>query len=157
MRIELMRDVQTRFRAALRQAGGREIGGMLFAEQLRPNRFYIIDFSLDSFSGSHTAFRRDPQAHQNTLDHFFQRTGRDFQRFNYLGEWHSHPSFSVRPSAQDIQTMTDIVEDRNSLISFAVLLIIRLRFKFWIDHSVTIFARDRIPEARRIRTHVVWT
>src|ERR1700720_4334656 len=84
-------------------------------------------------------------------------TGRDFQRFNYLGEWHSHPSFSVRPSAQDIQTMTDIVEDRNSLISFAVLLIIRLRFRFWIDHSVTIFASDRKPKARRIRTRAVWT
>ena len=146
MRIQLTPDIETRFRSALRQAGRREIGGMLFAEQLKPDHFCIIDFSLDLFSGSHIAFRRNPQAHQNTLGEFFQRTGRDFQRFNYLGEWHSHPSFSVRPSGQDIQTMTDIVEDRNSVISFAILLIIRLRFKFWIEHSVTIFARSRAPE-----------
>src|SRR5215475_1113383 len=133
MRTELRRDVETRFRSALRQAGVREIGGMLFAEQIRPDYFRIIDFSLDSFSGSHITFRRDPEAHQSTLNQFFQRTGRDFQRFNYLGEWHSHPSFSVRPSAQDIQTMMDLVEDRNSVISFAILLIIRLRLKVWLD------------------------
>ena len=157
MRIELAPELEKRFRTALREAGRREIGGMLMAEQLAAGKFRVVEFSLDSYSGSHTAFRRDPKMHQNTLDEFFRRTGRDFQRFNYLGEWHSHPSFSVRPSAQDIQTMTDIVEDRNSLISFAVLLIIRLRFRFWIDHSVTIFASDRKPEARRIRTRAVWT
>jgi integrative and conjugative element protein (TIGR02256 family) len=102
------------------------------------------------------AFRRDPHAHQNTLDKFFQQTGRDFQRFNYLGEWHSHPSFSVRPSPQDIQTMTDIVQDRNSLISFAVLLIVRLHFRFWIEHSLTTFARDQAPQSERLRRRVVW-
>jgi hypothetical protein len=60
-------------------------------------------------SGSHTRFRRDPKTHQKTLDEFFERTGRDYQRFNYLGEWHSHPSFSVQPSVEDIETMTDDV------------------------------------------------
>src|SRR5947209_3857127 len=98
MKIELIPEVTTRLRSALRKASTREIGGMVFAEQLRPDHFCILDFSLDPFSGSHMAFRRDPQAHQNTLDQFFRRTGRDFQRFNYLGEWDSHPSFSVRPS-----------------------------------------------------------
>jgi integrative and conjugative element protein (TIGR02256 family) len=156
MRIQLTRYIETRFRSALGQAGRREIGGILFAEQLGPNHFRVIDFSLDSFSGSHMAFRRDPHAHQNTLDKFFQQTGRDFQRFNYLGEWHSHPSFSVRPSPQDIQTMTDIVQDRNSLISFAVLLIVRLHFRFWIEHSLTTFARDQAPQSERLRRRVVW-
>jgi hypothetical protein len=80
-----------------------------------------------------------------------------FRRFNYLGEWHSHPSFSVRPSAQDVSTMTDIVEDQNSLISFAVILIVRLRLRLWIEHSVTIFARDRTPQSRRISRRVAWT
>jgi integrative and conjugative element protein (TIGR02256 family) len=149
MRIELTRAVETRFRSSLRKAGKREIGGMLFAEQLKPNHFSIIDFSLDASSGSHAAFRRDPGSHQRTLDQFFERTGRDFQRFNYLGEWHSHPSFSVQPSLQDLQTMTDIVEDRNSTISFAVLLIVRLRFKLFVDRSITVFARGRPPQRNR--------
>ena len=156
MRIELTLAVETRFRSALRKAGKRDIGGMLFAEQLNPKHFSIIDFSLDAFSGSHAAFGRDPGSHQTTLDQFFERTGGDFQRFNYLGEWHSHPSFSVHPSAQDLQTMMDIVEDRSSIVSFAVLLIVRLRFKFFVDHSVTIFARGQAPQHQRITKRFGW-
>jgi integrative and conjugative element protein (TIGR02256 family) len=156
MRIELAADIPKRFHTSLREAGEREIGGMLLAEQLKPSHFCIVDFSLDSFSGSHTSFRRDPQSHQNTLDEFFRRTGRDFQRFNYLGEWHSHPSFSVRPSAQDVSTMTDIVENQSSAITFAVLLIVRLRLRFRIEHSLMIFARDRAPHSKRLSRRVVW-
>lgn len=156
MRIELAFDIGKRFRTSLRQAGAREIGGMLLAEQLNPGHFCIIDFSLDSFTGSHTGFRRCPQAHHNTLDEFFRRTGQDFQRFNYLGEWHSHPSFSVQPSSQDLSTMTDIVESQDSAITFAVLLIVRLRFRLWIEHSLTIFARNRAPQPKRMTRRSVW-
>ena len=157
MRIELNSGVETRFFAALREAGKREIGGMLFADQLKPNHFTIIDFSLDPLSGSHASFHRDPATHQTMLDQLFERTGRNFQRFNYLGEWHSHPSFSVHPSLHDIQTMTDIVENRNSTISFAVLLIVRLRLKFFVNRSITVFARGRPPQRHPIAKRFGWT
>lgn len=155
MRIELAPDIEKRVRSALRTAGRREIGGMLFAEQA-PGKFRVIDLSLDLFSGSHTVFRRDPKIHRKMLDEFFERTGHDYQRFNYLGEWHSHPSFSVRPSAQDVSTMTDIVKNPSSAISFAILLIVRLRFWAWLDYSLTIFARDLPPRKARISPRVVF-
>ena len=86
MQIELAPDIAARLRQALHQAKWREIGGMLFAEQLAPAHFQLMDFSLDLFSGSHTHFRRDPCVHQQALNEFFEKTGRDFSRFNYLGE-----------------------------------------------------------------------
>ena len=89
------------------------------------------------------------------LDEFFQRTGHDYQRFNYLGEWHSHPSFSVRPSIEDVSTMTDIVSNPASAINFAILLIVRLRFWAWLDYSLTVFARDQPPQKARISPRVV--
>src|SRR5947207_68131 len=157
MGIELTAEIESRFQRSLHQAGRQEIGGMLFAEQLKPGHFRIVDFSLDSLSGSHISFRRDLATHQKTREEFFGRTGHDFQRFNYLGEWHSHPSFSVRPSAEDMATMMDIVHDASkSIISFAILLILRLRFRLWVDHSLTIFARDRAPQAIRISPRVKW-
>src|SRR5687767_12943368 len=110
MQIELAPDINARLRQALRRAGLREIGGMLFAEQLAPAHFRLMDFSLDLFSGSHTHFRRNPQAHQQALNEFFENTGRDFSRFNYLGEWHSHPLFSITPSVEDTETMQSLVE-----------------------------------------------
>lgn len=146
MRIEVATDIEPRLRKALRSAGRREIGGMLFAEQLAPSCFRVMDFSVDLSSGSHTNFRRDPGVHEAALNDFFERTGRDFARFNYLGEWHSHPSFSVRPSPEDVATMTELVSEERSAISFAVLLIVRLRLRLWLDHSWTIFARGRPPQ-----------
>jgi [CysO sulfur-carrier protein]-S-L-cysteine hydrolase len=110
----------------------------------------VVDFSLDPLSGSDTAFRRDPQTHRQTLDEFLQRTGRDFERFNYLGEWHSHPFFSVHPSNDDIRTMTEMVEDQSSTITFAVLLIVRLRWRLCFDYSLTVFARGQALQPRQI-------
>ena len=150
MQIELGHNIRTRLRKALRQAGRREIGGMIFAEQLAPTHFRVIDFSLDAHSGSHATFNRDPNVHRQALDEFFRRTGHDFTRFNYLGEWHSHPSFSARPSLDDIATMTDLVENGED-ISFAVLMIVRLRFQLWMDCTFTTFARG-VPT---ITSHIV--
>jgi proteasome lid subunit RPN8/RPN11 len=153
MRIDLAREIETRLRDELRKAGKREIGGMLLAEQLAPGRFRIVDFSVDANSGSHATFRRDPLAHRQAVEAFFERTGQDFARFNYLGEWHSHPSFSVRPSVDDIRTMTEMVEEPHSAISFAALLIVRLRL-WWISHSLTIFACGHAPRATQIRPRI---
>jgi proteasome lid subunit RPN8/RPN11 len=88
--------------------------------------------------------------HQKALDEFFERTGRDFSRFNYLGEWHSHPSFPVNPSLKDVETMVDLVENENSAITFALLLIVRLRLRFWMDYSMIVFARGYVPRGTRI-------
>ena len=117
---------------------------MLFAEQLAVAHFRVVDFSLSAHSGSRTTFVRDPKQHRQALDDFFCRTGHDFSRFNYLGEWHSHPSFSTHPSLDDIETMTDLVEN-NEETTFAALMIVRLRFHLWMDYTFTVFARGAAP------------
>jgi proteasome lid subunit RPN8/RPN11 len=155
MQIELTPDLRARLRQALRRAGRREIGGMLFAEQLAPAHFRLMDFSLDLFSGSHTHFRRDPGAHQQALNEFFEKTGHEFSRFNYLGEWHSHPSFSVTPSSEDAETMQSLVENRTGAISFALLLIVRLRFRLWMEYSLTTFVCGYPPQPARIAANFI--
>ena len=149
MQIELGHDIRSRLRKALRQAGRREIGGIIFAEQLAPAHFRIMDFSLDAHSGSHATFTRDPEVHRQALDGFFRRTDNNFARYNYLGEWHSHPSFSAHPSQDDIATMTDLVENGED-ISFAVLMIVRLRLQLWMDCTFTVFARGTAPMTSHI-------
>jgi hypothetical protein len=42
--------------------------------------------------------------------------------------------------------MTDIVENGNSTITFAVLLIVRLRWRLWIDCSLTVLQRTKTHE-----------
>ena len=132
---------------------GRPVAGKSAACCSRSNwaaaHFRVVDFSLSAHSGSHITFRRDPELHRQALDDFFCRTGHDFTRFNYLGEWHSHPSFSAHPSGDDIATMTDLVENGEE-ITFAALMIVRLRFQYWMDCTFTVFARGVAPTTSHV-------
>jgi hypothetical protein len=65
------------------------------------------------------------EAGRNAL-RFFDRTQHQYKRFNYIGEWHSHPSFEVKPSPQDVETMVKLVTDPAFKGSFAILMIVRL-------------------------------
>ena len=102
MQLLLPTQVTKRLRQELRRAKAREIGGLLMGEHVRDDVFRVVDISVQRSGGSQTHFVRDPSSHAAQLDAFFARTGNDFTRFNYLGEWHSHPTFEpapVRPTA----------------------------------------------------------
>lgn len=123
--VALTAPIVDRMRALLRRAGRREIGGVLMGQEVGAGRFVVADFSVDEVSGERAHFVRDADHHKVALDAFFERTGHDYSTFNYLGEWHSHPSFSVRPSGTDLRSMQELVEgDRG--IEFAVLVIVKL-------------------------------
>jgi hypothetical protein len=95
-------------------------------EQLAADEFRVLEFSFSRRRGSVVSFTRNMRSHQSTLETFFRKTGRDFRRFNYLGEWHSHPNFPVTPSSLDMAAMQAIVNDRRVGATFATLLIVRL-------------------------------
>jgi len=145
MRLKLPRDQANRLKSLLGKARHREIGGVLMGEQIAVGCFRIVDFSVDEHTGSAAHFVRSPEDHKAALDAFFTRTGRDYARFNYLGEWHSHPSFSTRPSREDVSAMTDLVTGERS-IDFSVLLIARLRFLRRLDVSSFVFSRHAPPQ-----------
>lgn len=113
------------------------------------DHFRIVDLSMDDSTGSPAHFIRMPAAHQGTLSTFFERTGGDFRRFNYLGEWHSHPSFAVRPSRNDVRSMQELV-DHEEAIDFSALLIVRLRFLTLIEARAWMFVRGREPISVRL-------
>lgn len=149
MKVEIARDVKVRLRQALRAAGRREIGGVLMGEQIEPGHFRVVDLSIDKETGSRAHFVRSPEAHLGALNAFFQRTGEAYDRYNYLGEWHSHPRFPVSPSFQDASSMTELVRGERG-IDFAVLLIVRLEWWCAIRSSCTLFSRDCAPSAIEI-------
>lgn len=142
--ISLPRDQRARFRRCLRRAGNREIGGILMGEQIEADHFRIVDFSIDETSGTPAHFVRSPAHHVEALQRFYQQTGSDFARFNYLGEWHSHPSFPVLPSREDRVSMQRLVEGERD-IDFSALLIVRLRYLFVLEAGAYMFARGAEP------------
>ena len=76
------------------------------------------------------------------LKGFFKRTGYNYRKFNYLGEWHSHPTFPLVPSQKDIQSMQEIVTDPDTGANFVILLIVQLKSEQEIEGTVTTFLRD---------------
>jgi len=127
MKLLLPNDIRKSMRRHMLKAQKREIGGMLMGEEVGQGKFRLVDFSVDTESGSFGHFMRDADHHEKELQDFFARTGSDYGRYNYLGEWHTHPSFSVQPSLADVHSMQDLVEGPRG-VGFAVLLIAKLRW-----------------------------
>jgi hypothetical protein len=90
---------------------------------------------------------RDPEHAKVFLADFFARTDNDYLKFNYIGEWHSHPAFEPLPSGPDFATMYDLVEDSDVGINFAVLIIARLRLWGRLEISATLFRSGVVPES----------
>jgi [CysO sulfur-carrier protein]-S-L-cysteine hydrolase len=142
--ISLPSDQCALFRKFLRRAGRREIGGILMGEQIGPYHFRVIEFSVDVTSGSPAHFVRSVEHHAIALEAFFRKTSADYSRFNYLGEWHSHPSFPVQPSTEDLASMQGLVDGERD-IDFSALLIVKLRYYTLLETEAYMFARGSLP------------
>lgn len=140
MHLLVPKSIQRRMKRHMVFAGRREIGGILMGEMVGDQRFRIAGISVDTVSGSQAHFVRDAEHHERELRAFFERTGADYKRFNYLGEWHSHPSFEVAPSGPDVRAMHNLVEGSRG-VDFAVLFISRHRWVWQMEASATLFVK----------------
>lgn len=110
---------------ALHKAGRREVGGVLLGEHIGPNLFVVREMTVHR-RGAFASFVRRIEDAIGKIHAFFRETGHDYARFNYIGEWHSHPSFAPYPSRTDDLSMLQIVQDVAVGANFAVLLIAKL-------------------------------
>jgi len=111
-------------------------------EHISQNTFRISRIAIQDNGGTFISFVRQLSAVVATLKRFFRDTGHNFTRYNYLGEWHSHPSFSLEPSSKDCETMWDIVEDATVGANFVVLMIVRWT-NSGMEASATLFLLGR--------------
>jgi [CysO sulfur-carrier protein]-S-L-cysteine hydrolase len=155
MKLLLPASILTRLRRELRAAGRREIGGLLMGEHVQDDVFRIVDLTVQHTGGTAACFIRHPNEHQAELDHFFERTGADYRRFNYLGEWHSHPSFQPLPSSTDVDTMQSIVGDPTVGVHFLSLLIVKLSGRRIVQMSATVFCPEYHPVAVEVEVEDV--
>jgi len=111
---------------ALQKAGCRETGGILMGEHVAEDVFRVVDITVQQWPGGFASFIRALSGIESALRRFFRRTNCEYKLFNYLGEWHSHPSFALEPSSVDCESMLQIVQDPDVGANFAVLVIVRL-------------------------------
>jgi sulfur-carrier protein adenylyltransferase/sulfurtransferase len=111
---------------ALQEAGEREIGGILMGEHVDVNEFRVASLTIQRRSGTIARFVRIVEHAVTALTRFFRETGNDFTRFNYLGEWHSHPLFTPYPSSEDHVSMMKILWDEKVGANFVVLIVAKM-------------------------------
>lgn len=119
----LTEPVKKKLTDALRKYGEFEIGGILIGRKVDVNIFEIVDASISDEDNrfSFVSFIRGIKKSELLLkQHFRHETG------YYIGEWHSHPRFSLDPSFADIRTMMGILHNPNYGVSFVILLIVHL-------------------------------
>ena len=140
----------------LKKAGPHEIGGVLMGEHIDEAEFCIVDLTIQEQFGSVAFFIRLVADIVKPLKEFFKQTGYNYKKFNYLGEWHSHPSYPPVPSQKDIQSMQEIVTDSDIGANFVVLLIVRLEGMQEIDATATAFFREsRLVECELIKEKLI--
>ena len=137
-------------RMYLQSGGIREIGGWLAAEQLAPGEFELVGFTVDLDVGTHNRFASLPTTHGEQLDAILDANTDRTGRVDYLGEWHSHPTFPPVPSDIDVVAMTKMVEESGP--SFATLLIVRLLAAAVLEATITTFQRGLPPEHGKLVT-----
>jgi proteasome lid subunit RPN8/RPN11 len=125
LKLILPSNLASQIEQALIKAGRREVGGLLMAEHVGANEFVIREVTIHR-QGTFASFIRHIHEVWSKLSQFFDQTQHDYARFNYIGEWHSHPSFDPSPSAQDHWTMREIIADRAVGANFVVLLVVKL-------------------------------
>lgn len=139
MQLLVPREVARQLVEALWSAGRREIGGILMAEHIAENTFRVRSLTIQRRGGSVSSFIRIVQAIIEPLRRFFRTTGHNYTRFNYIGEWHSHPSFVPLPSPKDHQTMHEIIEDPEVGALFVVLMIVKVTSERDLEGTVSVY------------------
>jgi proteasome lid subunit RPN8/RPN11 len=139
MELRLPLELVRKIVEALEQGGTHEIGGILMGEHVGQDIFRVGDVTIQRHGGGFATFLRVVQDIIGPLRRFFQATNHDYTHFNYLGEWHSHPSFVPVPSSTDRQTMRDLIDDDKVGANFVVLMIVKLSADGQLEGTVTVF------------------
>lgn len=145
--IKVDKALQKSLKKKLILAKKREIGGILMGEQIHPGKFRLMRFTCDAWSGSSGYFRRSVKPHSEELESFFKETNYEYSKYNYLGEWHSHPSFPSYPSQRDRRSMIELVGDGfETEIEFAMLLIAKVGIFRKLELNASIFSKNQESE-----------
>lgn len=143
-------EIQAQIFTALQASGRREVGGILMAEHVARDTFAVRSITVHR-RGTFASFVRRIEEVLAPLRSFFRGANLEYTRFNYLGEWHSHPSFPPVPSPKDDFSMREIVQDDRVGANFVVLLIVKLTGDGQLEASVHTYLPDGSKHRSQLR------
>ena len=131
MKIIVQKTVVSKIIDALKRAGLNETKGACFASRISNDCYSIEDVFLSKEKG--TTFFSNLKinfSYKRFEKRYFKKHKYDYVNHNYIGDWHSHPSFDCLPSNYDKKEAFE--ELNNSNANFLIQLIVKL-----IDNEIT--------------------
>ena len=155
MKLRIAQQTIDSWTTALRRARRREIGGVLFGEHVGEADFRIVEATIQTRGGNDITFQRKASKARRDLKSLSRHHGNDPERFNYLGEWHSHPHAPAVPSHVDETTMCQLLFDPETTVNFLILLINRLNEQGKLELSAVAYLASghKIPCNTVIESH----
>ena len=128
MRIIVPKEIANKLFSALKKAEDREIKGACFARFVEDDVYEIEEVYISHKIGSNFfsnlvidyRYKRFEKA-------YYKKNNYDFEKHNYIGDWHSHPLFDCIPSNYDINELEEELEKSNA--NFLVQLIVKISFQ----------------------------
>lgn len=139
MKLSISQKTIDAWKSEILNAKRNEIGGVLFGEHLGDKEFRLVEFTTQHRRGGEVSFKRKGREASQNLKRLSKTYGNDHRRFNYLGEWHSHPNAPVVPSIVDCRTMQNLLDDKSTNANFLVLMILRVNGLHELEMSANTF------------------
>jgi hypothetical protein len=149
MQLIIPTELAARLKAELTSAGRREMGGILMGQNVGHDVFRVLEMTFQQ-SDQHACFSRSSGMHNRILKRFLRRTGKRYTEFNYIGEWHSHPCFALRPSETDHITMDTLVRIDLAL-PFAALLLVNIDAHDRIQYKAYVYTNSGCHQNASVR------
>ena len=113
-------------------SGMNEAGGILLGKYIPEKEYYYITMATEPTekdSAGPLWFIRNHVIAQERINEQWNDTD---GIINYLGEWHTHPWQSPKPSIVDRNLLKKIVKDRSNVWKYLIMIIVGLNNTFYI-------------------------
>jgi proteasome lid subunit RPN8/RPN11 len=100
-----------------------ETKGALFAEDLGNDTFKIDEVYLEPKPGTTTFVKLYiNQEYLSFQKNYHKFRKNNFSKYNYIGDWHSHPLFECLPSSYDVSEVEEDIKKSNAIFLVQIIL-----------------------------------
>lgn len=123
MKIIVPKEISERIYKQVDKNGVNETKGALFAEQTGNEEFLIEDVYMSKTKGN-TVFSNliNNCAYKRFEKKYFKKHSFDYEKHNYIGDWHSHPLYECVPSNFDKKELMEELSKSNAIFLIQVIL-----------------------------------
>ena len=125
MKIIVPKEIAIKIFEAVKKEGLCEIKGSLYAQFISENQYKIEDVFISKNKGTHFFSNLIiNHAYHKFEKQYFKKHNYDYVNHNYIGDWHSHPSFECKPSSYDEKEIKTELLSSNA--HFLIQLIVKV-------------------------------